>query len=117
MLSSRHVQFFFLSIIIIQNLSFDRNKLYNLFSHTNLKYLLNYEVSKSNIDKYNIEKILTIFRWVIGFLGVAIGSIPFLAMLISEEKIIRSDSYINSSLIILALGIFLITLNFFKNLK
>ena len=50
----------FLSIIIIQNLSFDRNKLYNLFSHTNLKDLLNYEVSRSNIDEYNIEKILTI---------------------------------------------------------
>jgi hypothetical protein len=50
----------FLSIIIIQNLSFDRNKLYNLFSHTNLEDLLNYEVSRSNIDEYNIEKILTI---------------------------------------------------------
>mgnify|MGYP001159803698 CR=1 FL=1 len=51
---------FFLSIIIIQNLSFDRNKLYNVFAHTDLKDLLNYDVSQSNVNNYNINRILTI---------------------------------------------------------
>ena len=54
------ITYLFISIIIIQNLSFDRNKLYKIFSHTALKDLFNYNITKDNVHNYSIDEIITI---------------------------------------------------------
>lgn len=54
------ITFLFISIVIIHNLSFDRNKLYKIFSHANLDNLLNHNITKDNVDDFNINKIITI---------------------------------------------------------
>ncbi|WP_075506335.1 hypothetical protein [Candidatus Pelagibacter communis] len=50
----------FISIIIIQNISFDRNKLNKVFRYSELDILLNYNVTKNNVDDFRIEKVLSI---------------------------------------------------------
>lgn len=50
----------FISIVIIQNITFDRNKLYKIFVHTALKDLFNYNITKDNVDEYSIKEIITV---------------------------------------------------------
>ncbi|WP_440618866.1 hypothetical protein [Candidatus Pelagibacter sp. HIMB1493] len=54
------ITFLFISIIIIQNISFDRNKLNKIFRYSELDILLNYNVTKDNVDDFKIEKVLSI---------------------------------------------------------
>ena len=50
----------FISIIILQNLLFDRNKLHEIFSHTALKKLFDHDISRKNVNDYRIQEIITI---------------------------------------------------------
>ena len=52
----------FISIIIFQNLLFDRNKLYNIFKHSDagINNYLNLEITKSNVNKFKIDKVVSI---------------------------------------------------------
>ena len=54
------VTIIFISIVIIQNITFDRNKLYKIFVHTALKDLFNYNITKDNVDEYSIKEIITV---------------------------------------------------------
>ena len=56
------ITLFFISIIIIQNLLFDKNKLYQIYTHSEAaigKYL-NLDINKKNVDQYKINSIITI---------------------------------------------------------
>lgn len=50
----------FISIIILQNLLFDRNKLHEIFSHTALNKLFDHDISRKNVNDYRIQEIITI---------------------------------------------------------
>ena len=50
---------FFVSIVVFQNLIFDRNKLVNIFNYSPKK-LLNYDVTRENVKNFKIEKIMSI---------------------------------------------------------
>ena len=56
------ITFLFISIIIIQNLLFDKNKLYQIFTHSEAaigKYL-NLDINKENVNQYKIDSIITV---------------------------------------------------------
>ncbi|MDC0417573.1 hypothetical protein OAL74_03895 [Candidatus Pelagibacter sp.] len=59
----------FVSIVIIQNFSFDRNKLYNIFKYTDLDPLINNNISKDNIDNYKIEEVITLLDENSNYMG------------------------------------------------
>ena len=52
----------FISIIIIQNLLFDRSKLNNIFIHSvaGINKYLDLDITKSNVNKFKIDKIVTV---------------------------------------------------------
>lgn len=50
----------FISIIILQNLFFDRDKLNKLFVHTALNDLFNHNITKENVDDFNINELIAI---------------------------------------------------------
>ena len=54
------ITFIFISIIILQNLFFDRDKLHKIFVHTALKDLFNHSVTKESINDYNIDETIVI---------------------------------------------------------
>ena len=59
----------FISIVIIQNFSFDRNKLYKIFKHTHLDPLINNNISKDNIDSFKIEEVITLLDENSNYMG------------------------------------------------
>ena len=52
----------FISIIIVQNLLFDRSKLNNIFIHSvaGINKYLDLDITKSNVNKFKIDKIVTV---------------------------------------------------------
>ena len=55
------ITIFFISIIIIQNLFFDKNKLYAIFNHSEpIGKYLNLDINKNNVDQYRIDSIITV---------------------------------------------------------
>ena len=52
----------FISIIIIQNLLFDRNKLHEVFAHTAFKKMFNINITSKNVDDYKIQEIISILN-------------------------------------------------------
>ena len=53
--------YFIYLYIIFQNLLFDRNKLYNIFKHSDagINNYLNLEITKSNVNKFKIDKVVS----------------------------------------------------------
>jgi hypothetical protein len=56
--NSNLITFLFITIIIVQNFSFDRNKIYKIFKFS-FSYLIENNISKENIDKFKIEEVIT----------------------------------------------------------
>jgi hypothetical protein len=56
--NSNLITFLFIIIIIVQNFSFDRNKIYKIFKFS-FPYLIENNISKENIDKFKIEEVIT----------------------------------------------------------
>ena len=54
------ITYLFISIIVIQNISFDRDKLYKIFKHTALETMFNHNITKENVDNYKINEVITI---------------------------------------------------------
>ena len=54
------ITYLFISIIVIQNISLDRNKLYKIFKHTALETMFNHNITKENVDNYKINEVITI---------------------------------------------------------
>ena len=63
------ITFLFISIIIIQNLFFDRNELYKVFRHTTFGDLFKKEITKKNINEFKIKKIVSILDNDVNYLG------------------------------------------------
>lgn len=65
------ITIFFISIVIIQNLFFDKNKLYAVFTHseTAIEKYLNLDINKNNVDKYKIDSIITVLNKDSGYDG------------------------------------------------
>ncbi|MDC0974642.1 hypothetical protein OAR46_01730 [Candidatus Pelagibacter sp.] len=56
--NSNLITFLFIAIIIVQNFSFDRNKIYKIFKFS-FPHLIENNISKENIDNFKIEEVIT----------------------------------------------------------
>ena len=63
------ITFLFISIIIIQNVSFDRNKIYKIFKFSFPDALIKNNISKDNIYDYKINEVITMLDENSDYLG------------------------------------------------
>ena len=67
--NNNFITILFISFIVVQNVSFDRNKIYKIFKFSFADALIENNISKDNIDDYKIDEVITFLDENSNYLG------------------------------------------------